>query len=288
MMFRYCLLASAFFLSACSNFLFVPLKPLPVSPDAADIFYEDIYLDTADGLKLHGWKLHADEGWIEKGKLKRQHANQKAAGTIVFFHGNGDNVSTQLPNTFWLAKEGFDLYVFDYRGYGQSQGEAGLDDIISDMELMLGHVAEHLSDDEKMIVMGHSLGASMSIYSVAHSAYRDKIEALITVEAFSDYHHVTQDMLSKSWLFWLFQWPLSFTISNEYSPLDSIGLVSPIPVCIIHSENDEMIDMYHADRLFEAAKEPKTFKLIDSNHSNVFVTKNNRQVLFDYLKTLRK
>lgn len=287
-MFRYCLLVSAFFLSACSNFLFVPLKPLPVTPDAAEIFYEDIFLDTADGLKLHGWKLHAEEDWFEKGKLKRHHPNQKSAGTIISFHGNGDNISTQLPNTFWLAKEGYDLYVFDYRGYGQSQGEVDLDDIISDMELMLGYVADELPAGEKMIVMGHSLGASMSIYSVAHSAYRDKIEALITVEAFSDYHHVTQDMLSRNWLSWLFQWPLSFTISNEYKPLDSIGLVSPIPVCIIHSENDEMIEMYHADRLFEAANEPKTFELIDSDHSNVFVTKDNRQVLFDYLKTLRK
>jgi alpha-beta hydrolase superfamily lysophospholipase len=287
-MYRFILLTFIVFLTSCSNLLFVPTKPYPVMPEAADILYDDIYIEAADGVTVHGWKMHADGGWIEKGKLKRHHANQKAAGTIVFFHGNGDNVSTQLPNTFWLVKEGFDLYVFDYREYGQSQGEADLDDIISDMELMLGYVAEHLPDDEKMIVMGHSLGASMSIYSVAHSAYQDRIEALITVEAFSDYHDVTQDMLSKSWLLWLFQWPLSFTVSNEYSPLESIGLVTPIPVCIIHSENDEMIDMYHADRLFEAANEPKTFKLIDSNHSNVLVTKDNRQVLFDYLKTLRK
>jgi len=253
--------------------LFVPVKSYPITPDAADILYEDIYIDAPDGVTVHGWKLFADD---------------KTAGTIVFFHGNGDNVSTQLPNTFWLAKEGYDLYVFDYRGYGQSQGEVNLDVIISDMDLMLGYVAGQLPDDEKMIVMGHSLGASMSIYSVAHSAYRDKIEALITVEAFSDYHHVTQDMLSKSWLFWLFQWPLSFTVSNEYSPLDSIGLISPIPVAIIHSESDEMIEMYHAEELFDAANVPKSFILIDSNHNNVFVTKDNRQILFDYLKTLKR
>ena len=110
----------------------------------------------------------------------------------------------------------------------------------------------------------------------------------MTVEAFSDYHHITQEMLSKSWITWLFQWPLSYTISNAYSPLDSIAQVSPIPVCVIHSVNDEMIKMYHAESLFEAANEPKSFELIDSNHSTVFITKDNRQVLFDYLKTLRK
>ncbi len=287
-MHRFCLLASVVFLSACSNFLFVPIKTMPVTPDAAGILYEDIYIDTADGLQLHGWKLHAQENWYEMKKFDESWAGRNTAGTILFFHGNGDNVSTQLPNTFWLAKEGFDLYAIDYRGYGQSQGVPDLDDTISDMERMIAHVVQQLPEDEKLIVMGHSLGGSMATYVVAHSAHRDRIEALITVEAFSDYHHVTQDALSRSWLLWLFQWPLSFTVSNAYSPLDSMALISPIPVCVIHSENDEMIDMYHADRLFEAAKEPKTFKLIDSNHSNVFVTKNNRQVLFDYLKTLKK
>ena len=260
---------------------------MPVTPDAADLLYEDIFLDTDDGLRLHGWKLHADKDWFDKGKLERRSVNQKTAGTIVFLHGNGDNVSTQLPNTFWLAKEGFDIYVFDYREYGLSQGEADLDLTIADISLMIDYVADQLPEDEKLIVMGHSLGGALAIYAVANSDRREKVEALITIGAFSDYHDVTQDVLSKSWLFWLFQWPLSFTVDNSYRPLGSIAEISPIPVLIIHSENDEIIERYHADRLFDAAKEPKVFKLIDGGHNNALVTKDNRQVLFDYLKTLR-
>lgn len=271
-MYRSCLLISIFYISACSNLLFVPTKPFPLTPDGAALQYEDQFIDTADNVKLHGWKVFAEK---------------KAVGSILFFHGNGDNVSTQLPNTFWLAKEGYDLYFFDYRGYGLSQGTPTLDETINDMELIIGHVVEQLADGEKLIVMGHSLGGSMAIYTVAHSAYLDRIKALITIEAFSDYHDVTQDVLSKSWLLWLFQWPLSFTVDNSYRPLDSIGLISPIPVAIIHSESDEMISMYHAERLFDAAKQPKSFLLINSNHSNVLFSKDNRQVLFDYLKTLK-
>ncbi|MDT8283309.1 MAG: alpha/beta hydrolase [Gammaproteobacteria bacterium] len=260
-------------ISACSNLLFVPVKPFPLTPDGAGLQYEDQFIDTADNMQLHGWKVFAEK---------------KRVGNILFFHGNGDNVSTQLPNTFWLAKEGYDLYFYDYRGYGLSQGTSTLDDTINDTELMIGHVVEQLADDEKLIVIGHSLGGSMAIYTVAHSAYRDRIEALISIEAFSDYHDVTQDVLSKSWLLWALQWPLSFTVDNSYRPLDSIGLISPIPVAIIHSEADEMIPMYHAETLFGAAKQPKSFLLINSNHSNVLFLKDNRQVLFDYLKTLKK
>ncbi len=277
-MLRSCLLVSVLLLSACSSFLFVPVKQLPVTPDAAEIFYDDIYLETADALTLHGWKLYADTN----------RSGGKTLGSILFFHGNGDNVSTQLPNTFWLVKEGYDLYVFDYREYGLSQGKAELDTTIEDMELMIAYTVEQLSEGEKLIIMGHSLGGAMAIYAVAHSDHRDRIKALVTIEAFSDYHDVTQDVLAKSWLFWLLQWPLSFTVDNSYRPLDSIGLISPIPLAIIHSESDEMIPMYHAERLFAAAREPKTFLLINSNHSNVLISKENRQVLFGYLKTLKR
>jgi len=284
---RHCLIASFLFLSACSNFLFVPLKPMPLTPDVADILYEDIYLDTADGLKLHGWKLHAEPVRLDEEGADESAMNQKIAGSILFFHGNGDNVSSQLPNTFWLTKEGYDLYVFDYREYGLSQGEAELDATINDMELMLAYVVNRLPADEKLIVMGHSLGGAMAIHTVAHSAYRDRIETLITIEAFSDYQDVTQDILSTSWLLWPLQWPLSFTVDNSYRPLDSIGLISPIPLLIIHSESDEMIEMYHADRLYDAAKSPKYLKLIDSNHSNIFIKSANRNVLLEYLSVLK-
>ena len=258
-------------LAACTNFLFVPIKLHPVTPDAVNVLHEEHYIDSSGGQQLHGWKLLSAE---------------KTVGTILFFHGNGDNVSTQLPNTFWLPEQGYDVYIFDYRGYGKSDGVATLDGTIDDMELMIAYVVNQLPEDEKLIVIGHSLGGSMAIYSVAHSAYRSRIKALVTIEAFSDYHDVTQDVLSRSWLFWLFQWPLSFTIDNTYRPLDSIALISPIPVLILHSESDEMIDMYHADRLFEAANEPKSFALIDSNHSNIFFTEESRKVLLNHFSKL--
>ncbi len=271
MMHRYYLLIVVLFLSSCSNFLFVPTRAFPVTPDAAEIVYQEIFFESFDNTQLHGWKLNAE------GEKK---------GSILFLTGNGDNVSTQLPNTFWLAKQGYDLYVFDYRGYGMSSGTAELDTTIKDVERIIAYVVGQLPEDEKLIVIGHSLGGAMAIYTVAHSDYKEQVKALITIEAFSDYHDVTQDVLSKSWLFWLFQWPLSFTIDNSYRPLDSVALISPIPLAIIHSKSDKMIAMYHAERLFAAAKQPKTFLLINSNHSNVFISKENRQVLFDYLKTL--
>ena len=263
-----CIVSLTLLLSSCTNFLFYPIKTYPVMPDDAGVHYEDLFIDSFDGTKLHGWKLFA------QGEVK---------GSMLFFHGNGDNVSTQLPATYWLAKAGYDVYVFDYRGYGQSEGSVGLDETILDMESMIAYSVDQLPEDERLIVMGHSLGGAMSIYAVAHSRHKDHLKTLITVEAFSDYHDIAQEAMSKSWLFWLFQWPLSFTIDNSYRPLDVIADISPVPVLIMHSEEDQMIDIRHAEKLYAAAKEPKAFKRIVSGHNNIFADHGNRRVLLDYL-----
>ena len=271
-MFHLYLLAIIFQLSACSQFLFVPTKHQYITPDVLGIQYDDIYLETDEGLKLHGWKLNTVD---------------KTAGTILFLHGNGDNVSSHIINAYWLVDEGYDLYLFDYREYGLSEGEVSLDNSITDIEKMIAYCIAQLPANEKLIVMGHSLGGSLAIYAVAHSQYREQIKTLVTIEAFSDYHDVTQDVLSRSWLLWLFQWPLSFTIDNSYRPLDSVAMISPIPLLVLHGEKDKMIDVYHAQRLFDAAKDPKEFHLIDSDHNMIFEKTVNKKVLLDYLSALQ-
>jgi hypothetical protein len=234
--------------------------------------YNDIYAVDAQGLRLHGWELHA------KGKH---------VGSLIFFHGNGENISTQFANVYWLADHGYDVYLFDYRGYGKSEGVPDLDGIISDYDVMLKAVLQKIPKHEKLIVMGHSLGASLSIYGVAHSRYRNRIAALISVEAFADYHEITQEVLSRNWLTWALQWPLSFTIDNSYRPLDSVALISPIPLLIMQSKRDEIVELHHAKDLYAAAKPPRSLIVMqEGDHNHIFNLKKNRELLLNYLAGL--
>ena len=265
-------------LSGCTNLVFQPMRPHFTSPDAYGILYEDVYIKTDDNITLHGWKLLA--GDTGAGNIV---AGDNTNGSILFFHGNGENISTHFANVAWLTRYGFDVYLFDYRGYGKSGGWPQLDAVIADLEPMYAYAIGQLPEQEKLTVIGHSLGGSLAIYSVAHSGYRHRIKSLITVEAFSDYHEVAQDMLSTSWLTWLFQWPLSFTIDNTYSPLEVVAKVSPVPLLIMHSEQDKLIPLYHAQALYAAAYEPKKLQLVDSDHNHVFNRKENRELLLGYL-----
>lgn len=255
-------------LPACTNLLFVPTRPHVLTPDKVNIKYSDIELPAPDGLELHGWYLPA---------------SVPARGSILFLHGNGENISTHLASVYWLPAEGYDVYLFDYRGYGKSEGEVDLAGSMQDIESMITYVAAHKTTPQKMIVLGHSMGASMGIYAVSQSPHKNDIAGMISVGAFSDYRTITRDALSRSWLTWLFQWPLSLTIDNKFSPKKYIADISPLPVVVMHSDTDEIIDPYHAGILFDAAAEPKYFQLLHSDHNHVFNYAENRQALLQQL-----
>lgn len=259
------------FLTGCTSLLFQPLSTHIVSPDVVGVIHEDIYIEASDGVSLHGWKLNAENN---------------TRGSVLFFHGNGENISTHFANVYWLTSYGFDVYLFDYRGYGKSAGEAQLDAVIHDMEMMIDYSVAQLSEYQKLIIMGHSLGGSLAIHAVAHSKHRKQIKALVSVEAFSDYHAITRDVLSRSWLTWLFQWPFSFMVDNSYRPLDAAASVAPVSWMIMHSKRDEMIPFYHAEALYSAAKQPKKLQVVDSDHNHVFNFQTNRELLLQYLDEL--
>ena len=272
--FRPFVLACLLILSGCTNYLFYPMKDIVVTPDAIGVSYEDIFVETADHLRLHGWRLFGTKDPL---------------ATVLYFHGNAENISTHFGNVYWLVSQGYEVFLFDYRGYGQSEGVAELDAIIADMDLLIGYTVNAMpAGNKKLIVMGQSLGASLSIYSVAHSDYRDRLAALISVSGFSDYHDIAQDALASSWVFWLFQWPLSKTIDNSYSPIGSVGMIAPVPLVVMHSEDDEIIAFYHATRIYDAALTPKSLVRLEGGHNVTFNSKGNRQKLLEVLESVRE
>ena len=266
------MLLLALLTSSCTQFLFQPFKAHIFTPAVVKLDYQDIYAVDSQGLRLHGWKLSAASDYN---------------GSLIFFHGNGENISTHFGSVYWLAEQGYDVYLFDYRGYGKSEGSAELDAVVHDYDIMLDAVLQLLPENEKLMVMGHSFGASLSIYGVAHSRYRNRISALISVSAFADYHQVAQEMLSRSWLTWALQWPLSLTIDNSYRPQDSVALISPIPLLIMHSRQDEIIELHHARDLYAVAKQPKILIEMEGDHNHAFNLEQNRELLLDYLRQLK-
>jgi len=262
--------------SACTALLFQPSREMFPIPKKYNIEYHDFEIRTQDDLMLHGWYLPARPREDQQVKHKR----------ILFLHGNANNISNHVAAIAWLPAFGYDAYIFDYRGYGKSEGVQGLYGSFIDIEAAIGYVVSQMQTQDKLIVVGQSLGASMGIYTVSQTVYKPKISAYVSIAAFYDYQQVTRDFLSRNWFTWIFKWPLSFTINDDYAPIDYIAQLAPMPVYFLHGKDDQVVPPYHAQILYEAAKQPKSIEILSRGHNDFFLDANNRKQLLAILEKI--
>jgi fermentation-respiration switch protein FrsA (DUF1100 family) len=112
------------------------------------------------------------------------------------------------------------------------------------------------------VVFGQSLGGSIAVYNVAHSPYRRHIRGLAVESAFASYRGIAREKLAAFWLTWPLQYPLSWLVSDRYSPAHAVADVSPIPLLIIQGDRDPIVPVGHARQLFKLAREPKQLWIV--------------------------
>jgi fermentation-respiration switch protein FrsA (DUF1100 family) len=257
-------------LIGCSNVFFFPYHAHVQTPEQLGLKYEDVYFNAGDGTRLHGWFLPA---------------SGRALGTILFLHGNAENVSTHIMSVRWLPERGFNVFLLDYRGYGVSAGKptlAGVQDDVDSALKML--IARPDVDAGRLVVFGQSLGGAIAIHNVAHSPYRRHIRALAVESAFSGHRRITREKLSDFWLTWPLQYPLSWTVSDKYSPAKAVADVGPISLLIIHGDKDLIVPTHHGQRLFDLAREPKQLWIVPGGgHIQAFQRQSYRDRFVTYL-----
>lgn len=230
------------FLSGCESLFFWPSKTLIPSPEMLNFTKQDRLFTAEDGTIIHAWQLPTKE---------------EKKGTIYFLHGNAQNLSYHIANVYWLVEKGWEVVIIDYRGYGQSVGKPDFMSVQKDALAGYQTLLNERSDNRPIIVWGQSLGASIAINMVASLPFSERPQGLIIDSSFSSYQKIMQETLGKSWLTWLFQYPLSRLITPAYDPVQAISKIEQVPLLIVHSENDLLISSNHAEILFEKANDPK-------------------------------
>lgn len=246
-------------MAGCDNLFYYPSGNSFIDPVSIGLPYNDVFFNSLDGTRLHGW-FFAQEG-----------GPASAKATVIHFHGNAENISTHFQAVAWLAREGFNVFVFDYRGYGQSDGKPNRDGIQEDAVAAVRWVRGRPDvDPDRLIFFGQSLGAAIAVH-LAAGQERAGVRVVLLESGFSSYRTLTRDKLAGSFLTWPLQWPLSFLVSDRYRPRDDIAKIAPIPVLIIHSTADPIVPYHHAQTLYAAAREPKTLWTIpDAGHTSAF------------------
>jgi fermentation-respiration switch protein FrsA (DUF1100 family) len=242
------MLLAAAALAGCTNMFFQPHRVLVETPSRFGLEYEAVSLRADDGTSLIAWFLPA------KGA---------ARATVLFLHGNAENISTHFANVAWMPAAGFSVLALDYRGYGASEGAPSLEGMQLDIDAALrALLARPDVDPKRIVIFGQSLGGALAISYVARTPYRANVRALVTDGAFSDYREITREKLASLWLTWPLQWLPWLTVDNDYSPETVVASVSPVPLLLVHGDQDPVVPHRHSQRLFELAREPKELWIV--------------------------
>jgi len=234
-------------LGGCANKAFYyPTKTVYGTPGQAGISHEAVTFKSADGTKLTGWFMPAKQA-------NGVAASREAKGTVIHFHGNAENMTSHWQFAGWLTSRGFNVFVFDYRGYGASDGSPTPAGCFADSNAAIDYVRSRPDvDPARLLVFGQSLGGNNAIAAVG-AGNRAGVRALAEESTFFSYSSIAGEKVFGTGLL----------MSDRYSAKNYIEAISPIPLLIIHGTADVVVPYSHAVRLFDAAREPKQLITID-------------------------
>ncbi|WP_020407740.1 alpha/beta hydrolase [Hahella ganghwensis] len=255
-------------LTGCSSVFFYPDQKQYSSPEELNPDYQALFLDTEDGGQIHAWWLPAK--------------TRQTKGSVLFFHGNAQNLSSHVINLAWLNQYGYNLLIFDYRGFGKSPGAPTVDKSFLDAQAAYDWLNERESGS--IFIVGQSLGGALASGFVAQRpAVAAQINGLIIDASFASYQRIAREKLSAAWITWAFQYPLSWIVISGPDPDDNLAQLKGLPKFLIHSTRDEVIPFSHGQDLYTASSPPKSRLITDTPHGYTFMVRSNQQALLEFM-----
>jgi uncharacterized protein len=223
--------------------IFYPVREIAVTPEYIGLQFEDVILRTKDNVNISAWYIPA--------------AQERAV--ILFCHGNAGNNSHRLDSIRIFHDLNLSVFIFDYRGYGKSEGSPTEEGTYLDAEAALDFLIEvkHVPS-EKIVAFGRSLGGAVA----AEVALRRRVGALIIESGFTSVPE-----LGGTYFPFL---PIKLLSRYSYATENKVSKIN-VPKLFIHSPHDEIIPFKYGKALYENASFPKEFFEIRGDHNNGFL-----------------
>ena len=237
------LVAAVYFMQSRMVYLpGVPGRSLTVTPIDVGMDYQDVFIETADGVTLHGWFVVG-----------------RSSQVLLFFHGNAGNISHRLESIRQFRDLGLSVLIIDYRGYGQSGGNTTERGIYRDADAAWRYLTEDRGmSASDIVVFGRSLGASVA----SRLAAQHQPLALIVESSFTSIPDIAAELYP-----WL---PARWLSRLSHATRDYVRDVRA-PVLVVHSRDDEIIPFHHGEDIFASANEPRTLLVLRGTHNDAFL-----------------
>jgi uncharacterized protein len=238
-----------------NHFIYFPMGEMEADPSSLALPFDDVYFVTQDGVKLHGWFVLGESGL-----------------TWLWCHGNAGNISHRLENLALLHQElGVSIFLFDYRGYGHSEGKPSEKGTYLDAEAALAYLNSREDvDSSRILYFGRSLGAAVAV----ELATRQPPAALILESSFPSVPYMARRLYP-----FLPVWPL---LRTKYDALSKMTQID-VPLLVLHGDSDDIVPLEAGRKLFEAAQTEKSFYTIrGAGHNDTYLV--GGQAYFDELR----
>ena len=216
--------------SLLNTLLFFPERKLLDTPQTA---HEEVAIETEDGERLHAW-------WIP--------AAERPIGHVLFCHGNGGNIGDRVLHAALLHRAGFDVLLFDYRGYGRSTGRASEDGTYRDARAARAALLARCGADGNVLYVGESLGGAVAVALAAEAPPA----GLVVVSTFTS----VRDMARRYYPF-----VPKAVVPDAYPSLRRVRDLRA-PLLVVHGDRDDLVPLMYGQDLYEAAPEPKTMHVL--------------------------
>jgi len=226
-----------------AHHVYYPERILSANPSSIGLHFESASFETTDGVRLSGWYI----------------PSESARGVLLFCHGNAGNISHRLESIQIFHRLGLDILIFDYRGYGQSEGTPTEHGTYRDAEAAWRYLIEERQvNPSEVVVFGRSIGGAIASWL----AQSQTPGALILESTFTSLPDIAATLYPYV--------PVRLLLRFKYNTTEYLARIN-CPVLIVHSRDDEIMPFSHGWRLFEMAKKPKEFLEITGSHNEGFI-----------------
>ena len=226
------------------TFVCFPGKAHEGRPENFGLQVRDLYFQTQDRVKLHGWLFVRDP----------------EAPFLLWCHGNAGNISHRLDNIARLQSVGINVFIFDYRGYGKSEGSLSEQGFYRDGEAAWETLLREVPvPPSRVVLFGRSLGCAMA----ADLAARVPAAGLILESGFPHLGAMAK-----------VHYPFVFSerlLSGRFDALSRLKRIK-MPILVIHGDRDAIVPLRLGRRLFEAAPDPREwYEIKGADHNDTYL-----------------